>query len=64
MDILFGIGVGVSVSLLIYLGVEIKMIARDIHLIAKFIENPPPIELRTSGHHQPEPAQPYEGNYK
>lgn len=49
------------IPIVIFLGLytETKLMARDIHSIALFLENPPPLEMRTSfgpeGHnHLPE----------
>jgi len=67
LDLFYGIAAGVAVSALVYVGFEIKMMARDIHIISKFIENPPPIELSTRmGGHAPgdcETKSPHMANY-
>jgi len=52
MVVIFSVGIMMLsvVPIIIFLGLytETKMMARDIHSIALFLENPPPLEMRTS----------------
>lgn len=52
MIVIFSVGIIMlsAIPIVIFLGMytETKMMARDIHSIAMFLENPPPLEMRTS----------------
>lgn len=52
MIVIFSVGIIMlsAIPIIIFLGLytETKMMARDIHSIAMFLENPPPLEMRTS----------------